>query len=61
MPAACRLAGLSALEGHYAGLSAPPTIRPSGKGGDTLRQHWPGESYTDVILGIAGRDGGRKA
>jgi hypothetical protein len=38
MLVACRLAGLSALEGHYAGLNALPPISPCGKGG--VRQHW---------------------
>ena len=34
MLVACRLAGLSALEGHYAGLNALPQLSPCGEGGD---------------------------
>ena len=44
MLVACRLAGLSALEGHYAGLNTLPQWR-------ALRGR--GEDYSQVILRLA--------
>ena len=50
MLVACRLAGLSALEAYYAGVRAGAQMR-GGRGQGRAR---PGESYSEVILRLAG-------
>ena len=45
MLVACRLAGLSALERHYAGVDAHAQML-----GRLTAMRGPGESYSDVIL-----------
>ena len=53
MLVACRLAGLSALEGHYAGLNALPQWSPHGEGGavEPVEHFHQRRDRPDVALG----------
>ena len=52
MLVACRLAGLSALEGHYADVDAHAQMLDR-----LMAMRGPGESYSDVILRLLAQYG----
>jgi hypothetical protein len=54
MLAACRLAGLSALEGHYADDNAQAQSGVEAALDRLRAMRGPGESYSNVILRLAG-------